>query len=225
MRSLIVITIGWALISASYAQPQLEMWQEPSHELILHRGQTRVINVLIEPEVITEYHLRRLPTLFIVIQDAHVVLQRGDDHPPEPGTADYLQPGTLIDGTHFANEPGRYRLINGDQRSQHLVAIINGAEPKLPSITPSDDDIFNNPFFMEQRLRLGPNELSTTLHLEHDAVLVQYDEGDSHVWEAGERHSFKSSSGEFSWHAAGSAIRVVNGLPTPRDFVLILIKH
>jgi hypothetical protein len=224
MRNLLLVGIGWALASGVNAQPQLEMWQEPSHQLALHRGQTRIINVLIEPEVMTEYHLRRLPTLFIVVQDARALLQRGDDHPIEPASATHLQPGTLIDRTKFLAEPGNYRVINADERSQHLIAIINEAEPTSPSITPSDNDLLNNPFFMEQRLRLGPNELSTTLQLEHDAVLVQYDEGKSHIWEAGERHSFKTGAGEFSWHPAGSEIRVANGEPTPREFVLILVK-
>ena len=50
----------------------LEMWEEPSHQLVFNRDGTRVLDIRIVPGVLSEFHSHRYATAYVVVQDAKV---------------------------------------------------------------------------------------------------------------------------------------------------------
>ncbi|MDX1404357.1 MAG: hypothetical protein R3192_07465 [Woeseiaceae bacterium] len=218
-----------AIMSAGPASPadddgRYEMWEEPSHQLVFVEGPARVLDVRIVPGATSEFHKHRFATLYVIIQDALVANQVWETEWSASGPREYRRPGATADMSGYVEKPFYHRVRNEDDRTFHVVAVINErVASQLPSGSSAGDEI-DNRWFREHRVGVAPGSRSRVFSFANDAVLVQYAAGSSHIVENGTRHGFKTAPGAFSWHPAGSEFVVVNSGDSDMEFVLTEIK-
>jgi hypothetical protein len=204
------------------------MWEEPSHQLVFVDGPARVLDVRIVPGVTSDFHKHRFATTYVIIQDALVANQFWDDEWSASGPRDYRDPGATVDNSGYVEKPYYHRVRNEDQRTLHLVAVINERSEKDASATPDntgDDGAIDNGWFREHRVQLAAGSNSDTLKFANDIVLIQPVAGSSHVIENGIAHSFKNSPAAFSWHRAGFEFQIANSGEKDLEFVLIEVRE
>ena len=206
---------------------RLEMWEEPSHQLVFVDGPARVLDVRIVPGVTSEFHKHRFATTYVIIQDALVAQQYWDGEWSASGPRDYRNPGATADQSGYVAKPYYHRVRNEDQRAFHVVAVINERSMESATNTPgsaANTQSIDNAWFREHRVLVVPGSNSDTLEFANDVVLVQPVAGFSHVIENGIAHSFKGSQAAFSWHPAGSEFRIAHRNENDMEFVLIEVK-
>lgn len=225
-----VLTMANALCAPpAHAQqePKPEMWEETNHQLVLNKDQTRVVDVRIAPGLTTGFHYHQYATVYVIVQDSHLMGQVYGSEWSEPATVPYRDPGAFAVRTDYLTEHVYHRARNIDGRTTHFFAVVNmrkkSDEPANPDSNPSDR-VVDNQWFRGHRIELGPGETSDILSYPQNAVLMQYDDLPSHVVENGVAHSFKGAPGAFSWHLADSKFQIRNGSEQSREFILIEVK-
>jgi hypothetical protein len=206
---------------------RLEMWEEPSHQLVFVDGPARVLDVRIVPGVTSEFHKHRFATTYVIIQDALVAQQYWDGDWSASGPRDYRDPGVTMDRSDYVQGPSYHRVRNEDQSSFHVVAVVNERSIENAGDTPgraTNARAIDNAWFREHRVGIAPGANSDTLKFSNDVVLVQPVAGSSHVIENDIAHSFKGSPAAFSWHPAGSGFQIANRSDENLEFVLIEVK-
>jgi len=204
---------------------RLEMWEEPSHQLVFERGNTRILDIRIVPGVTSEYHVHRYATVYIVMQDA---LLQGQEHGGEMSarvTRSYRPPGSVMDRADYVTKNSYHRVMNNDDRTFHLVSIVNSAMPAGEVQSNPSEDNLNNKWFAEHRITLEPGTRSESLQFDNDTVLTQPHKGLAHVVENGVTHSVRSMPGAWSLHSAGSNFQVVNDSDQALEFILIEVRN
>lgn len=217
-----------AFSAQAAVEPQREMWEEPSHQLVFAEDDIRILDIRIVPGVTSEFHSHHFATVYVRIQDALIENQDYDeawgDRPDRP----YAAVGSLIDAAGYVERNTYHRVRNTDDRTFHLLSIVNGANAVAdiePLSIDERGDRLNNAWFSEHRVALGPHETSDVLMFESDAILVQVDnDGQTYVVEDGVAHSAKSESGAWSWHTAGTNFQVVNGSDKPRQLLIVEVR-
>jgi len=204
----------------------LEMWEEPSHQLVFNRDGTRVLDIRIVPGVLSEFHSHRYATVYVVVQDAKVKGQRAGGDWIDLSQRDRRPAGATMDRPDYFAKPYVHRVENVDDRALHLLAVLNerdvGAEPDVAPAEPGD--LIDNAWFVEHRLALAAGETSDLLQFSNEVVLVQFDGGAGHVIEEGVAHSPGTAPGAFSWHAADTAFQVSNDSSFSREYVIVEVK-
>lgn len=225
----IALAAGFLLAPTPRAEEatRLEMWEEPSHQLVFVDGPARVLDVRIVPGVTSEFHKHRFATTYVIIQDALVAQQYWDGEWSASGPRDYRDPGATMDRSDYVENPSYHRVRNEDQKSFHVLAVLN--ERLVKKAADASDRVesnkaIDNGWFREHRVGLAPGANSDTLEFANDVVLVQPIVGSSHVIENGIAHSFKGSPAAFSWHPAGSEFRIANRSENDMEFVLLEVK-
>jgi hypothetical protein len=216
-----------ALVAGAAEDERLEMWEEPSHQLVFVDGPARVLDVRIVPGVTSDFHKHRFATTYVVIQDALVANQYWEKEWSASRPRDYRKPGTTVDQSGYVANPYYHRVRNEDQRAFHVIAVINERSPVDESnvLTRTvNDGAIDNGWFREHRIELADGANSSALRYANDVVVVQPVAGSSHIIEGGISHSFKGSPGAFSWHPAGSEFRIANRSGQRLEFVLIEVK-
>ena len=227
MRQFLIFIVGLLAFTQGIAADdrRLEMWEEPSHQLVFERGNTRILDIRIIPGVTSEYHLHRFATLYIIMQDA---LLQGQEHGEEMSARairPYRPPGSVMDRADYVTKNSYHRVMNNDDRTFHLVSIVNSAAPAGEAESTSSDDYLNNNWFAEHRINLATGATSDEIIFTNDAVLTQARKGLAHVVENGVSHSVRSESGAWSFHAAGSSFQVVNDSDEAQEFILIEVRN
>lgn len=227
-RSMLCVS-GLLILMHSHAADdgRLEMWEEPSHQLVFERQDTRILDIRIVPGVTSEFHKHRFATVYIVIQDA---LLQGQEYGQEwTARVDrpYRAPGGLADRADYVAKNSYHRVKNNDDKTFHLLSIVNSATP--PSVTEPDSAndrkaYLSNEWFAEHRITLESGASSKELLFANDTVLVQSHKGLAYVLENGITHSIRSVPGAWSFHAAGSRFKIVNDSQERREFILIEVK-
>jgi hypothetical protein len=206
---------------------RLEMWEEPSHQLVFAEGPVRVLSIRIAPAQTSDFHVHRYATAYIVIQDARMASQVWDEGWSDSGARSLRHPGATIDRSDYVDNDFYHRVRNDDEQAFHMVAVVNEemetndplGPPKKAAISPID-----NRWFKESRVSLAANSRSDILNFNHAVVLVQFSDGASHILENGVEHSFKNTPGAFSWHPAGSEFQIGNRSNKTLELVLIEAK-
>lgn len=227
MRQSPLFAAGLLLFTQCIAadETRLEMWEEPSHQLVFEQGNTRILDIRIVPGVTSEYHVHRYATVYIVIQDAQLQGQEhGEEMSARPDRA-YRSPGSVMDRADYVTKNSYHRVMNNDDKTFHLVSIVNSAAPAGGVESDSADDYVNNKWFAEHRISLQAGASSEGLQFDYDTVLIQAHKGLAHVVENGVTHSVRSMPGAWSLHAAGSSFQVVNDSNNRREFILIEVKN
>jgi hypothetical protein len=191
---------------------RLEMWEEPSHQLVFVDGPVRVLDVRIVPGVTSDFHKHRFATTYVIIQDALVANHNWDAEWSASSPRDYRNAGATVDQSGYVANPTYHRVRNEDQRAFHVVAVIN------------ERSVEEDGWFREHRVEIAPGANSDALEFASDVVLVQPVGGSSHVIENGIAHSFKGSPAAFSWHPAGSEFRIANRSEDDMEVVLLEVK-
>jgi transposase-like protein len=207
---------------------RLEMWEEPSHQLVFVDGPVRVLDVRIAPGATSEYHKHRFATAYVIIQDALVANQYWDDQWSASGPRELREAGVLVDHANYVDKPYYHRVRNDDQKTFHVVAVINERSLADESGTADRSEanaIIDNAWFREHRIKVAPGANSEKLTFENDSVLVQFDEGPSHIVEHGVTHSFKTAPATFSWHPKGTEFRIGNSSQQTLELVVIELKE
>jgi hypothetical protein len=227
MKLPVIVVTGLLMSILSYAadDTKLEMWEEPSHQLVFEQGNTRILDIRIVPGVTSEYHLHRYATVYIVMQDA---LLQGQEHGEEMSarvTRPYRSPGAVMDRADYVTKNSYHRVMNNDDRTFHLVSIVNSAAiARDDESATATDDYLNNKWFAEHRITLEPGARSAELRFTNDTVLTQPHKGLAHVVENGITHSVRSMPGAWSLHAANSSFQVVNDSDEAQEFILIEVR-
>ena len=227
--SFVSLAAGFLLVPVARAQEaaRLEMWEEPSHQLVFVDGPARVLDVRIVPGVTSEFHKHHFATTYVIIQDALVAQQYLDGEWSASGPRDYRDPGATMDRSDYVENPTYHRVRNEDQRAFHVVAVLNERSVEKAadaSDRVESDKTIDNGWFREHRVGLAAGVNGDTLKFANDVVLVQPAAGSSHVIENGISHSFKGSPAAFSWHPAGSEFRIANRSENELEFVLLEVK-
>ena len=229
MRILIVTMLCVVFPVYAVDEPRREMWEESSHQLVFQQGDVRILDVRIVPGVTSEFHSHYFATVYILINDALMLNQNSGEEWGARIERPYGKVGSLMNRADYVETNTYHRVRNTDDRTFHLLAIVNGADPVVdvaPVPANENSDLLNNGWFREHRVLLGPGATSDELTLENDAVLVQIDnEGHTFVSEEGITHSAKSESGAWSWHPAGSTFQVVNGSEYARELVVVEVRQ
>lgn len=204
------------------------MWEEPSHQLVFVDGPVRVLDVRIAPGVTSDFHKHRFATAYVIIQDALVANQYWEDAWSASGPRTLRSPGVTIDNANYVERPYYHRVRNEDQRTFHVLAVIN--ERSLTGEPGAQDDsesnaAIENAWFREHRVRVGPDTSSEKLQFDNDTLVIQFDAGPSYILENGTSHSFKSAAAAFSWHPGGSEFRIANSSRQTLEFVLVEVKE
>jgi hypothetical protein len=226
-KACIVLTALWFAGPVGWAEEddRFEMWEEPSHQLVFVEGPARVLDVRIVPGVTSEYHKHRFATLYVIIQDALVGNQYWEKEWLPSGPRDYRVPGATMDMAAYVDNPSYHRVRNEDERTFHVVAVVNERPAKdLASPADGDGELTDNRWFREHRVRVAANKSSELLKHSNDVVVVQYATGSSHIVENGILHGFKGAPGAFSWQPAGTGFRIANNSETEMEFVLVEVK-
>lgn len=206
--------------------PKLQMWEEPSHQLVFTKENIRVLDVRIVPGVTSGYHEHQYATTYIVIEDAHLKNQLWDTDWSEASTQAYRDSGTVVNRAMYVSKPSYHRVENVDDRTLHLVAVVNTQqhEYKLSDSNVGESGQFDNQWFKMHRVQLGPRERSDSLKFSNNVVLVQFTDEPSHIIEKDIAHSFKTMPGAFSWHSAGSEFQIKNQSEREQEFILLEVK-
>jgi hypothetical protein len=115
--------------------------------------------------------------------------------------------------------------MNNDDRTFHLVSIVNSAAPAGEVESDPSNDYLNNKWFAEYRVTLEPGASSNVLRYDNDTVLTQARKGLAHVVENGITHSARSMPGAWSLHAADSSFQVVNDSDEAQEFILVEVRN
>lgn len=221
-----LLVIMWSISLARAEQDdRFEMWEEPSHQLVFVNGPVRVLDVRIAPGVTSDFHKHRFATAYVIIQDALVANQYWEDEWSPSGPRDLRDAGVTGDNANYVEKPYYHRVRNEDQRSFHVVAVINersASSEASAAESPGSGAPVDNAWFKEHRVQVAPEASGDTLKFDNDVVVVQFDDGPSHIIENGVSHSYKSAAAAFSWHPAGSEFRVAN--PGKRALEIILFE-
>jgi hypothetical protein len=211
---------------ASAESTDLEMWEEPSHQLVFNRDGTRVLDIRIVPGVLSEFHSHRYATVYVVVQGAKIKAQRAGGDWVDLSERDRQSAGAMMDRPEYFASPYVHRVENVDDRALHLVSVVNERDVGATSdVAPAEPgELIDNAWFMEHRLALAAGETSDVLRFSNEAVLVQFDGGAGHVIEEGVAHSPGTAPGAFSWHAADSAFQVSNNSDYSREYVIVEVK-
>lgn len=226
MRQLLIFIAGLALFSQGIAadERRLEMWEEPSHQLVFEQGNTRILDIRIVPGVTSEYHLHRYATVYIVMQDALLQAQEHGEEMSARIARAYRSPGSVIDRADYVTKNSYHRVMNNDDRTFHLVSIVNSAAPAGEGESDSAGDYLNNQWFAEHRVSLQAGASSQNLQFDNDTVLMQSERGLARIVENGVTHSIRSMPGAWSLHAAGTSFQVVNDSDETLEFILIEVR-
>ena len=193
--SLSSASIGWADEAARF-----EMWEEPSHQLVFVDGPARVLDVRIVPGVTSDFHKHRFATTYVIIQDALVANQFWDGEWSASGPRDYRDPGATVDNSGYVEKPYYHRVRNEDQRTLHLVAVINersATDLSTANNSAGVDGAIDNEWFREHRIQVARGSNSDTLKFANDIALIQPGAGSSHVMENGRCTQLQEYSGSF----------------------------
>ena len=106
---------------------RLEMWEEPSHQLVFEDGPVRLLDVRIAPGVTSEFHLHRFATVYVVIQDAFVAGQPYGESWSGGGPRAYRAVGSLMERSDYVDSNLTHRVRNDDDRAFHLFAVVSSA--------------------------------------------------------------------------------------------------
>lgn len=227
MRFLFSLIIGSLInIPAIFAQglPRLDMWEEPSHQLVYKDDTLRILDVRIVPEVTSGFHKHDFATTYIVIQDANLTNQNYGQKWSKATEKVYRKPGAAQDMSGYVADNSYHRVKNIDDVAFHLVAIVNlndGDASLGKKELKEDGELISNPWFQEHRVKLNAGKTSDQLTFGNDVVLVQYDDVPSYVIEKGVKHSYKSLRGAFSMHKKGTSFQIVNDGSQTTEFILI----
>ena len=222
---LLAASLSSAPMACADEAARFEMWEEPSHQLVFVEGPARVLDVRIVPGVTSEFHKHRFATTYVVIQDALVANQFWEDEWSASGPRDYREPGATVDNSGYVDKPYYHRVRNEDERTFHVVAVINErSATELPAAT-NDDGAIDNAWFTEHRIRVARGANSDSLKFANDVALIQPDAGSSHIIEDNVAHSFKGSPAAFSWHQAGSEFKIANRGEEDLEFILFEVKE
>lgn len=227
MKWSLIFIAGLLLVAQWVAadETRLEMWEEPSHQLVFEQGNTRILDIRIVPGVTSEYHVHRYATVYFVVQDAQLQGQEYGDEMSARTDRPYRSPGSLMDRADYVAKNTYHRVMNNDDVTFHLVSIVNSATPTDEGASGGTSDFLNNKWFTEHRISLGPGASSQNLQFDSDTVLIQAHKGLAHVVENGVTHSVRSMPGAWSLHASGSRFQIVNDSNNAQEFVLIEVRN
>ena len=230
MDNVLAALTGLLLAAQSWSadEPLREMWQEPSHHLVFERGDIRIIDIRIVPGVTAEFHSHHFATVYVRIQDALMLNQDFGQAWGDRVERPYGAAGTLMNRADYVDQNTYHRVRNVDDRTFHLLSIVNSANPGVDSENipgAEREDLLNNAWFAEHRVSLAPGETSAVLSFENDSVLVQFDsDGATYVLEQGVAHSPKNAAGAWSWLGAGSRFQIANGSDQRRELLLVEVR-
>ena len=227
MKQSLIFFAGLFMFAQGIAadEKRLEMWEEPSHQLVFEQGNTRILDIRIVPDVTSEYHVHRYATVYIVIQDAQLQAQEyGDDKSARIDRA-YRSPGSVMDRADYVSRNSYHRVMNYDDKTFHLVSIVNSATPAENTEPDPAGESLNNKWFTEHRINVDSGASSENLQFDNDIVLIQSHKGLAHIVENGVTHSIRSMPGAWSLHAAGSSFQIVNDSSEAREFILIEVRN
>jgi hypothetical protein len=226
-----LLLISATLCPASFAcaeqEHRFEMWEEPSHQLVFADGPARVLDVRIVPGVTSDFHKHRFATAYVIIQDALVANQFWEDEWSASGPRTYRDPGATVDNANYVEKPYYHRVRNEDQKTFHVIAIINERSATGNASRPDSDNsdaAIDNRWFKEHRVQVDAEATSEILRFANDVVLVQFAEGSSRILEKGVAHGFKNTPGAWSWHPAGFEFRIENRSDETLQFILMEVK-
>lgn len=214
------------VVRPAFADAPKEMWEEPSHQLVFEKGTTRILDIRVVPGVVSEYHSHRFATAYVIVQDARVNSQRTGGDWVDLSSRDRRPAGAINDRADYLTKPYVHRVDNIDDRTLHLVAVVNSAaltSDEPIELTPEGDRL-DNPYFAEHRYSVAANGRSEQLRFDNETLVVQAHAGPSHILEDGVSHSSGTAPGAWSWHAPGTAYRIVNNSDDAREFVVLEIK-
>ena len=221
---LFVASLSSAAIAWAEEAKRFEMWEEPSHQLVFVDGPARVLDVRIAPGVTSDFHKHRFATIYVVIQDALVANQFWEDEWSASGPRDFRDSGVTVDNANYVENPYYHRVRNEDQKTFHVLAVINERSATGSTTITTADAAIDNRWFREHRTRVASNDVSESLKFSNDAVVVQYAAGSSHILESGIAHSFKGAPAAFSWHPSGAEFSIANSSETEMEFVVVEVK-
>ncbi len=220
--------VGGQAVAGAETAVRLDMWEEPSHQLVFVDGSARILDIRIAPGVTSKFHKHRFATTYVVIQDALVASQLWDTEWSTSGPRQYREAGGTVDSSNYVASPYYHRVRNEDQRTFHLVAVINELSA-TGATTATDgavnDGVIDNRWFREYRIQVSRGANSDTQKFASDLVLIQPVAGLSHIIEDGVAHSHKSAPAAFSWHKAGSEFQIANRSEEDLEFILIELKE
>ena len=219
-----------AFTMAAYSEEtgRLEMWEEPSHQLVFKHEMTRLLDIRVPTGATSEYHSHHYATIYVILEDALLMNQEHGTKWKSPIDRPYRPAGVIVDRAVYVDKPSYHRVKNSDGRTFHLFSVVNMGDRVSSagdSPTKAKGGLLDNPWFREHRIKLGPSETSDTLSYQMNAVLVQFDDGPSHIVQNKVSHSFKTTPGSYSWHPAGNKFQVVNDRDKANEFILIEIKE
>jgi hypothetical protein len=201
------------------------MWEEPSHQLVFVNGPARVLDVRIVPGVTSDFHRHRFATAYVIIQDALVANQFWEEEWSASGPRELREAGVTVNNANYVEIPYYHRVRNEDEKTFHVVAIINERAATGDASTSDDDGTIDNRWFREHRVRLAADSSSEILKFDNDVVVIQFTAGSSHILENGIAHGFKGAPAAFSWHSAGSEFQITNKSDQVMEFVLMEVKQ
>lgn len=222
-----IIQLSCVLPAHALPQPGPEMWEETNHQLVFDQEQARLVDVRIGPGVTTGFHYHQYATVYVIVQDTHILNQDFGGAWSEAGSGPYRAPGTFFVRTGYVAEPQYHRVRNVDDKTAHLFAVVNMRKEADETAGPVADESgrdLDNAWFRGHRIVVGPRGTSEMLSYPRHAVLLQYDALPSHVLEMGVAHGFKSAPGAFSWHPGGSRFQIANDSDAEREFIVIEVK-
>jgi len=215
-----------ALIANADEPERLAMWDEPSHQPVFHRDHVRVMDVFFPGGATSEFHFHENAATYVFIQAGRVADQTyGENWVKFPEGA--IQKGQILMRTDYIAENLFHRVRNIDTTPTQIFAVVNlseqSADPATAAVEMENGEIANA-WFRVRRLELAPGATSDELRIDDDAILVQTNDGASHVLQDGRAGDFKSIGGGFSYHPGGSTFAVVNEASEPASFVLVEVK-
>jgi hypothetical protein len=223
--ALIAASLVTAQVAVAQEEHRYEMWEEPSHQLVFVDGPARVLDVRIVHGVTSDFHKHRFATAYVIIQDALVANQFWEDEWSASGPREMRAPGATVDNANYVDDPYYHRVRNEDDKTFHVVAVIN-ERPLADKSDPAEPgQPIDNVWFKEHRIRVAAGQNSESLRFDNAAVVVQFTAGSSHIIENGIAHGFKGAPAAFSWHPAGSEFRIANRDSRSLEFVVLEVRQ
>jgi len=215
------------LIGACNGSPDaVPVFEEPLHRLVLERPEARVLDVQMEPDDTSLFHIHAHDIFFAVVDGSRVWSESSTG-----GVAHVTwNAGYLVDNIQYSFGSKVHRVGNDGDRPFRLIAIENLGDPTcLDSLEMGRVGLLGEPAVEDVRFRAYQNALepgdSVASHVHiYPLLILQSTVGQILVTSGGLDAPLSLGKGEWHWVDSGISHRYINGSDSSVTIVEIEIR-
>jgi mannose-6-phosphate isomerase-like protein (cupin superfamily) len=179
--AVLTILVGGPTGVSRAEETVVPVYEEPMHRLVLDREPVRVLDVGLEPDETSLYHLHEDPIFYIALDISEVDAQVLGEEWKRTRVAEW-QTGAVAHDLGHAEQPTVHRIRNAGSENFRLIAVTNSRrlekggpvpEPELPGDLETEVA-----YFRQSRVTLAPGAVSGRFQSLSPVVVVLVSSGE-----------------------------------------------